>query len=456
MTKAKIYAVFLAIILAGYGIWYLVTLPERRDFQSAKEANTITAYEIFLGWYPNGVYAAEAKDAIDKLNFQSYCTSAEGCDDFIRYYPKSPRKKEAEKRLDHFRWQEVQKLESRNASYSDRQDEYESLSIFTKLYPNSRHRKEAERRMAEIITQGGPSLKLVHLDPRPQGRFFFGLNDAKLDYFAPGRDHIHRMNADGTNDEEIARVESFDEDIILSPNGKWLAFPESVAKILITDLDGNFRGRITAEDYFWGSNSQLYFYSGFTGLYRYDPETNRTATLVDSKVRTLDHCLSISPSCKHIVYVHHEYGTRYWMRVLGGRLLEHGTSTHDEEFKIRWLSDTEIVVDDDRIINALTGEKRPVPDDYKLPILVSPDGQRGVDWYSSDSKEFTEISIPTGQETKHPFFFARQAIAFSPDSKDLAIVGDDGIYVYRFGVGTEKVYSKPEHGLFSGGIAWTK
>lgn len=95
-----------------------IRLSMRSDNQEFAACNSISNYQHYLEIFKEGKHAAEAKIAIERLEFNA-CNSASACNDFITKYPKS--KLPIQERLEELTYKEalgsVQKLQAYMSEY---------------------------------------------------------------------------------------------------------------------------------------------------------------------------------------------------------------------------------------------------------------------------------------------------------------------------------------------------
>ncbi len=132
-TKRMMIAVIFVVMVSGC---------ESRAYKSAKEADTVEAYEDFLKEYPNKKYAGEALSRIEALNFSAAkkADTIEAYESFLAKYPKGSFTDKALLR--------IEELPFKHARKTDTPEAYEQ---FLQEYPNNKFADEARTRLNKFI-----------------------------------------------------------------------------------------------------------------------------------------------------------------------------------------------------------------------------------------------------------------------------------------------------------------
>lgn len=144
MTKSKI---------PGSGRWPLLALvlllacgdSEERDWQDARMKRSAEGYEQFLEQYPEGRFAADAREALESLRFKQVQkeNTLDAFNGFLEMHPDGAHAEEARKTVEMLHWVQAQRQNSRGA--------YER---FLETYPDSRFAEDARERLAPFLLAG--------------------------------------------------------------------------------------------------------------------------------------------------------------------------------------------------------------------------------------------------------------------------------------------------------------
>jgi len=241
-------------------------------------------------------------------------------------------------------------------------------------------------------------------DASSQGKIFF-VEDNEEE--VGNQDRIYNSsvdlwsaNADGSNLKQLWDGLDYQERIKISPDGNYLTFAKSDRNMghVIMDLEGRVIKEFTGSnrsgaDFRWTPDSKTILFSGYAsgqGIYRYDLDGDVVTHLFVTRGYKYDHSPTISPNLDKIVFTHHEYGSQYWIYLMGPfgenpQLLTRGEGSQaDEDFNYFWLDNDNLLfkIGSKRNLyfaNTLTKEVREVPTGIDVTfneMSISPDRTR--------------------------------------------------------------------------------
>lgn len=462
MKERVLFVVVLALFV--YLAWQL---PELLAYRQAVKSDSIKDYYNFVVKYPESPFVSKVQVRIDDIE-TSKCLTEKECKEYLEHHPHSSYKQRVVDRIAELAWKDTSKQEKENY-FSEPVSEIEKVNDFIRNYPDSKYIGKALQRAKEINEKEYYMRNEVILDPPPTGKIAFAVSTENAPIDEDNKYvEVHIMNADGSDDRVVGKTDSINyQDIQFSPNGKWFTYTKGVNQIYVVNTKTLAKKSINGDSelynnrsFAWGSDNQLYYHIVYTGLYRYNPSNGKVYCILRTRGYTLDHDPSPSPTTRKLAYVHNEHGNRYWLYLLGGRLLDKGKSNYNDCANPIWLSEDTIIFsrkDEDIIMNLSSGKKQVIPIAGSENRVLSTKKDRLVVWHSADNTNFHLYDIKTWREKDLPFFSKIRGIAFSPDGNDMAIVGKYGIYVHRLGVGTQLIFDvKEDPQIFYGGVSWSR
>ena len=165
-----IFLIIIALIISGCS-------TEEKTWSQALETNTIESYTQYLGKYPDGVYAEQAKGLVEELTWQKVKTRNDR-NGYIEYVDNYPKGKYAETAKEEILWIDVT---------NDR-----SLEMFTNYmekYPNGKY--------LDLI----PPIKIVSINRTWNNPSYFIPVDSEADLFLIINIIVNRFETDKANQQ---------------------------------------------------------------------------------------------------------------------------------------------------------------------------------------------------------------------------------------------------------------
>ena len=159
--------------VAGAGPWPLVALallaacgdPEEKDWQDARMKRSAEGYEQYLEQYPEGRFAADAREALENLRFKEVQkeNTLDAFNGFLELHPDGQHAEEARRTVEMLRWVQAQRQNSQGA--------YER---YLEAYPEGRFAEEARDRLGAFLLAGlgrsrNPADFEAFLETTPEG-----------------------------------------------------------------------------------------------------------------------------------------------------------------------------------------------------------------------------------------------------------------------------------------------
>ena len=143
--------------------------PQEKKWENAVERNTIAAYDEYLNEFPDGKYAAYAKDSIADL----FCDSAINSKsirllkDFVVRYPENNRAGEVKKLFEELEW-----------NFVNKSDNIDTVQAFINTYPAGVFTDNAKHLLDSLIYN--PDIKILEDCMIAATKTYFGNPDSKV------------------------------------------------------------------------------------------------------------------------------------------------------------------------------------------------------------------------------------------------------------------------------------
>jgi len=170
MKRWKIFlGIFLIVVISGCA-------TASSAFKSAKQEDTVAAYEEYLAKYPDSEFSRQAETRLEELYFEKArkADTIEAYKDYLEKYPDGKYAEQAKPRLEELSFEEARKV-----------DTIEAYEGYLEKYPDGKYAEQTEARVEELYFEWARKTDTIetykeYLLKYPDGRFVKGVRDNLL------------------------------------------------------------------------------------------------------------------------------------------------------------------------------------------------------------------------------------------------------------------------------------
>ncbi len=194
----------------------------------------------------------------------------------------------------------------------------------------------------------------------------------------------------------------------------------------------------------WSPDGSTFLFSSYYyGIYAYNVGNSSTTQILTSQSATFDHSPAYSPNGERIAFVHHEYGSNGYVRMMnadGSNITPVALfdTDHDENLQLQWLDDTSFIlkVESDGVYDVDVHDLQDITvtpriNQQMYELRLSPD--KGMVAYTTPDDDVYAAYTSSW----HPFLIVPHSLlgqvhdlTWAPDSSQLALITEDYLYLY--------------------------